>query len=89
MTASTQPDDLEIPTDAAAPLATATRDVAMPPEVAEQVASIEIVPAPAPTDLIVDAWFVETFHNIELPTYFHNRFLEAATRLKARLRAKE
>mgnify|MGYP003465473341 FL=1 len=38
---------------------------------------------------IVDAWFVETFHNIGLDTPSFNRFRAAADRLKARLAKKE
>ncbi len=43
----------------------------------------------APFDVIVDAWFVETFHNIGLDTPTFNRFRAAADRLKARLAKKE
>lgn len=41
------------------------------------------------SDAIVDAWFVETFHNIGLDTPSFNRFRAAADRLKARLAKKE
>lgn len=47
-------------------------------------------PAPAPeSDAVVDAWFVETFHNIGLDTPSFNRFRAAADLLKARLAKKE
>lgn len=41
------------------------------------------------TDLLVEAWFVETFHNLGLHGELFNRFRRAADDLKARLRAKE
>lgn len=49
----------------------------------------EYVAAPAPFEAIVDAWFVETFHNLALPSDLQNRLADARERLKARLRAKE
>lgn len=49
-----------------------------------------VVSAPAPTDAVVDAWFLETFHNLPgLSVEFFNRFTTARDVLKARLRAKE
>lgn len=44
---------------------------------------------PTATDAMVEAWFVETFHNLGLPGELFNRFRRAADDLKARLRAKE
>lgn len=47
-----------------------------------------IVEEPAPTDGLVDAWFVETFHGVpDLGVEHYNRFRTAADRLKGRLRA--
>lgn len=47
-----------------------------------------VVPAPSPTDALVEVWFVETFHGIpDLPVHHFNRFRAAADRLKARLSA--
>jgi hypothetical protein len=57
--------------------------------------SLEVLPPPAepakaPSDAVVDAWFVETFHNLPgLTTDWFNRFRIAADSLKTRLRAKE
>jgi hypothetical protein len=42
---------------------------------------------PSPVDVLVDGWFVETFHNIGLPTPQFNRFSAARDDLKTRLRA--
>lgn len=44
-------------------------------------------PPPAPTDALVEQWFVETFHNrgFDVTTFTH--FRAAADRLKERLRA--
>jgi hypothetical protein len=47
-----------------------------------------VVPAPRPLDLVIEAWFVETFHGIpDLPVHHFNRFRAAADRLKDRLAA--
>lgn len=47
-----------------------------------------VVPAPRPLDVLVEAWFVETFHGIpDLQVQHFNRFRAAADRLKARLAA--
>lgn len=54
-----------------------------PPEV-----DLVVVAAPAPTDRVVEAWFVETFHGIpDLGVEHFNRFRAAADRLKVRLSA--
>jgi hypothetical protein len=45
---------------------------------------IESVPA---TDGLIDAWFIETHHNIGLGTEAFNRFYRAKEDLKARIRA--
>lgn len=42
-----------------------------------------------PSDAVVDAWFVETFHNIGLDAPAFNRFRSAADDLKRRLAKKE
>ncbi len=44
---------------------------------------------PSPTDVLVDAWFVDTFHNRGFDAPQFNRFRAAADDLKARLRGKE
>jgi hypothetical protein len=45
---------------------------------------------PLPSDLLVEAWFVETFHGLpDLSVAHFNRFRFAADRLKARLSGKE
>jgi hypothetical protein len=49
-----------------------------------------VVDVPAPTDPVVEAWFVETFHGLpDLSVENFNRFRFAADRLKARLSGKE
>jgi aminoglycoside/choline kinase family phosphotransferase len=51
--------------------------------------------APAPeavrpaSDALVEEWFVETFHGMDLKVEHYNRFRAAADRLKARLAGKE
>jgi hypothetical protein len=42
---------------------------------------------PSANDVLIDAWFVETFHNLGLDTPSFNRFRAAADELKRRLRA--
>lgn len=44
-------------------------------------------PAPSPMDDLVEAWFVETFHNIGLDAPLYNRFHAAKLTLKTRLAA--
>lgn len=43
--------------------------------------------APSATDLLVEQWFVETFHNRGLPVHEFNRVRQQADALKERLRA--
>jgi hypothetical protein len=47
-----------------------------------------VVETPSPTDELVDAWFVETFHNLgpQLSDQMLARFIAARDVLKARLR---
>lgn len=45
------------------------------------------VEAPAPTDAIIETWFVETFHNQGLDAPLFNRYRAAADALKVRLRS--
>jgi hypothetical protein len=49
-------------------------------------ASVDVVP-PTATDLLVETWFVETFHNQGYDAPLFNRFRAAAEVLKARLRS--
>lgn len=51
----------------------------------EKQKEIKQVPAAPVTDAVVEEWFVETFHNIGLDQHLHNRFRDAAGKLKARL----
>lgn len=45
---------------------------------------------PAPSDLLVESWFVATFHGLpDLSVDHFNRFRAAADRLKARLSGRE
>ena len=48
-----------------------------------------LVAAPSPSDAVVDAWFVGTFHNLALPTELQNRLTAAQDQLKRALRALE
>lgn len=56
----------------------------LPPE-----AAVELVSAAPATDALVDAWFVETFHNQGFDAPLFNRFRAAADELKRRLRAQK
>jgi len=42
---------------------------------------------PSATDVLVDEWFIETFHNLGLDVQLYNRFYAAKDSLKARLAA--
>ena len=44
-----------------------------------------VEPVQAPTDALVEAWLVQWFFNLGLPTELQNRIRQAADDLKARL----
>lgn len=50
-------------------------------------AAAVVVAAPRPSDAIVEAWFVETFHNRGLHVEDFNHFRRQVDALKARLAA--
>lgn len=51
-------------------------------------AEVAFVAPPSPTDILVEAWFTETFYGVpDLPVHHFNRFRAAADRLKDRLSA--
>lgn len=62
----------------------ASASTTAPPEL-----DLVVVAPPRPFDGLVEAWFVETFHDIGLPVELFNRFRAAADRLKSRLPAEK
>lgn len=60
----------------------------MPDEAAAAPQSLAVPESANATDSVVEAWFVETFHNVpNLSTELFNRFAAAKERLKELLRS--